>query len=296
MVLKHHGGWSGGGSGQKWHSYIHTETRSGIGCDEASIDQWQVYSHCLYHEFIIFHPSISIIHPPKFSHLRPIFPYPQPNPPYPITKTTTLCKFLETKKNMPHLFISHLGHLEKGPTTLLPMNLASPMGYINPHFLGQWHPPSRVPHPGFCYIPGGFLPISSTITPVSTPPITHITQPSNPHQSSSESKGSSSKSYPTQSPISPNHLTIYPSHPSNLRRLRAALGLSSGPADYKLMAGRQGCTLVKVTWTAVEQAGQRGSGSPRWLAGCLWMWNGKIWVFPKIGVRPKWMVYNGKPF
>ena len=36
--------------------------------------------------------------------------------------------------------------------------------------------------------------------------------------------------------------------------LRAALGLSSGPADYKLMAGRQGCTLVKVTWTAVEQA------------------------------------------
>ena len=39
-------------------------------------------------------------------------------------------------------------------------------------------------------------------------------------------------------------------HPS---RLRAALGLSSGPADYKLMAGRQGCTLVKVTWAAVEQ-------------------------------------------
>lgn len=36
--------------------------------------------------------------------------------------------------------------------------------------------------------------------------------------------------------------------------LKAALGLHSGPADYKLMAGRQGCTLVRVTWKAVEQA------------------------------------------
>ena len=45
-------------------------------------------------------------------------------------------------------------------------------------------------------------------------------------------------------------------HPS---RLRAALGLSSGPADYKLMAGRQGCTLVKVTWAAVEQVPTEGA-------------------------------------
>eukprot|EP00435_Cladocopium_sp_Y103_P063241 s34_g24.t2 len=36
--------------------------------------------------------------------------------------------------------------------------------------------------------------------------------------------------------------------------LQAALGLRNGPPEYKLMAGRQGCTLVRVTWAAVEQA------------------------------------------
>ena len=34
----------------------------------------------------------------------------------------------------------------------------------------------------------------------------------------------------------------------------AALGLRSGPPEYKLLAGRAGCTLVRVTWKAFEGA------------------------------------------
>ena len=45
--------------------------------------------------------------------------------------------------------------------------------------------------------------------------------------------------------------------------LQAALGLRSGPADYKLLAGRAGCTLVKVTWPAVQQAGGEFKGTMR---------------------------------
>ncbi|CAJ1356229.1 unnamed protein product [Effrenium voratum] len=36
--------------------------------------------------------------------------------------------------------------------------------------------------------------------------------------------------------------------------LEAALGLRSGPPEYKLLAGRAGCTLVRVTWKAFEGA------------------------------------------
>ena len=226
----------------------------------------------------------------------PFFPYPQPNPPYPITKTTTLCKFVQKKTC--HIFLQAIWAIFS-PTTLLPVNLQITHGPITLTYWDDVILQVEDPTQGFCYIPGGgFLRISSTINryqlthhpstqpsnhhlqnrrdhpPSCTQPIIHITQPSN---------------HPpiTQPSNHLTHLTIHHLFP----RLRAALGLSSGPADYKLMAGRQGCTLVKVTWTAVEQAGQRGSGDSE-VAGRMvvdvgwWMcfFGREMWVFPKIGV------------
>ena len=105
----------------------------------------------------------------------PFSPIPNLTLPTPSPKLP-LCKFVE-KKNMPHLFKSHLGHVEKCPTTLLSELTITHMDYY-PHLLGQW-PPSCTPprvflHPRW-WSPDFWTTINSITTHPS--PITHHPSP-----------------------------------------------------------------------------------------------------------------------
>ena len=119
------------------------------------------------HEFTIFHPSISIIHPPQLITSIPFSPIPKPNPslPPPSPKLTLYVLFTPQKKatTCPVLFgvtKSLLLMVQKSCTSWL---VGYPMVYKG--FL----------HPRWCL--ARFLPPSTGIHPTHHP--SPITQPSN---------------------------------------------------------------------------------------------------------------------